>query len=115
MARRERSPQAKILEQLKTDEEAIEFIKLNAPYLTMKSMRAALQMSEQHLTALMKIAQVSASDCGTEPRASDIEDGLGFLPLGTVIEQWQRGTVFNLSSDIKGITRITRHFALGDE
>lgn len=113
--KRNKAPQAKVLMQLAQDEEAIEFIKLNAPYLSMQSMETALEISGQKMTALVKMAGVDVTEAGKEPRAYDIAKELGFLPLGTVIEQWKHGTSFHLPSQIPGITRVTRHFAMGDE
>jgi hypothetical protein len=131
--KRNKAPQAKVLMQLAQDEEAIEFIKLNAPYLSMQSMETALEISGQKMNALVKMAGVDVSEAGKEPRAYDIAKELGFLPIGkqvevvedgkvvkrwvggTVIEQWKHGTSFHLPSDMPGITRVTRHFAMGDE
>ncbi|MFZ7336922.1 hypothetical protein ACLS0R_11740 [Comamonas jiangduensis] len=78
-------------------------------------MQRALRVTPEKLAALIVAAQVDVSPAMKEPRASDIADDIGFLPIGTAVEQWQRGTSIHLASNIEGVTRITRHYGLGDE
>lgn len=112
---RKRKIQDSVLHQMEEDQEAISFITLNAPYLTMTAIQTALRLSHEKLLALVAASKADVSEEGKEPRASDIAREVGFLPIGTVVEQWQRGTTIHLGSNIPGITRITRHYAMGDE
>jgi len=102
-------------EKLRLDSEAIQFLQLNAPYLSLHAMQRALRVTPEKLAALIVAAEVDVSPAMKEPRASDIADDIGFLPIGTAVEQWQRGTSIHLASNIEGVTRITRHYGLGDE
>lgn len=97
------------------DQEAVEFIKLNAPYMKHAAMRNTLNVSHEKLEALIVAAQADVSKEMREPRAEDIIGDIGFLPIGTVVEQWERGTMIHLQSNIPGINGITRHYGLGDE
>lgn len=114
MARKRRHPQDLVMLQLQQDEEAIKFIKLNAPYITMASMQKALKITAQHMNALVEIAGVDVTPEGKEPRAHDIEKYIGFLPLETKVEQWKRGTIFHMPTGREGVG-VHVHFGMGDE
>ena len=112
---RKRNPQALTKYRIALDAEAIEFIKLNAPYMKHAAMRNTLNVSHEKLEALIVAAQADVSKEMREPRAEDIIGDIGLLPIGTVVEQWERGTMIHLQSNIPGINRITLHYGLGDE
>lgn len=102
-------------ERLRLDSEAIEFLQLNSPYLSLHAMQRALRVTPEKLAALIVAAKVDVSKEMREPRADEIANDLKFLPVGTQIEQWENGTTIHLRSNIPGINRITRHYGLGDE
>lgn len=112
---RKRKPQDHTQDRIARETEAIEFIKLNAPYMNHFAMRNTLNVSHEKLEALIVAAQADVSKEMREPRAEDIIGDIGFLPIGTVVEQWERGTMIHLQSNIPGINGITRHYGLGDE
>ena len=95
----------------KEDFEAAEFIRLNAPYLSLTDLRNALDISSEKLESLIHHFQIDMRTNEKEPRATDIAAEIGFMPIGTVIEQWERGTLIHFKSDIPGIKSITKHFA----
>lgn len=113
MGRRKIQP-LKAFEQ-EEDLKLVEFINLNAPYLSKLEIRFALEISAEKLESLIHHYNIDMREKEKEPRAADIAQEIGFLPVGTKVDQWARGTLVRLSSSINGIHGVTKHFAMGDE
>lgn len=112
---RQRKAQDHTKDAIAQDQEAIAFVRLNAPYLTATAIQNALHIYPEKLTAIAAAAGVDMSKEAKEPRAEDIARHHRFLPIGTVIEKREHWTLIHLESNIPGITGVTRHYAIDDE
>jgi hypothetical protein len=96
------------------DKEAHDFLVLNVPYLSRKSMARHLGMTPDAVTGLAARYGIDLRHEDKEPRAKAVAAGVGFIPLGSTVEQWLRGTTIHMPCSAPGITRVTRHFTADD-
>ena len=99
------------VEALSKDAERVQFMAINAPYLSRQEIADALGEPLYTVIEAAQILGIDFCDDLKDPRARDIAATLSFIPPGTQISQWTGGTCFHLPSDLPGITRVTRHYA----
>lgn len=94
--------------------EIVDFIRLNALYMSSSQIALHLGKRQETVEAIASEAGIYLGEEYREPRSFEIKDSLDFIPAGSQIEQWQKGTCFHMPCDIPGINRVTRHFAADD-
>lgn len=119
-AERVRTPGAsklhlRLAEKALQDKQNEEFLQINAAYLPAQRMADCLGIKLDTLHAMAEIKGVSLNTADQEPRAFEISETMGYIPVGTQIEQWARGTCFHMPSPGVGINRVTRHYAADDD
>ena len=95
---------------LLADAGAVEFLKLNGPYLPASVIAQRLGASSGAIQDVLDAIHVLPPPDGAfEDPEVELVKKIGFLPLGTDISRTPRGTTFRMPSSSPGITSVTRY------
>lgn len=97
-------------QRLARNPDAVEFFKLNAPYLTRHQIAAHLHVGHETVAELATILGYGDEQLAYEDHASDVSRDFGFLPLGSTVTQWINGTSIKVPCSTEGYVRIVRHY-----